>query len=195
MIVQCPACRELAKVERALVNADGSRAGLCCSACGVVTWLPADVDGSAPRLEATRARAPEDEPAVVLDPKLEEAVLGLPATTPGEQAVVDGLRELLPRWHDAEAHRALIRRAHTADSLPALGVRYRRVLEALPHDEASRRAQQEILGLAMATFSTRAGPPGERTGGQRAQTIAALVVVAVFAALAIGFLLFTLKAR
>lgn len=200
MIVQCPACRALVDVERAVVDRGDPRAGLRCSACGVLTWLPAESEDTeeaptaAPRVGSKDAPGVAPEAATEVDPKLEEAVLGLPPTSPAEEAIVDGLRALLPRWHDAEAHRKLLQRAHAADSLPALGVRYRRVLEALPGDEPARRAQQEILGLALATFNTMATPTGERRGAKRVQMAATVVVVLTFVLLGGAFLYFALKA-
>lgn len=200
MIVQCPACRELAQVERAVLDEGGRRAGLTCSACGGVSWLPtdrADASDAAPvgaaaggGSPATASSAPS---ASAADPALEEAALGLPATGAAEELVVEGLRQLLLRWDDPAAHRALIQRASEAGALPALGVRYRRVLEMRPGDEAAKRAQQEILNLALAAFSSRPDASDRDDMQKRARAVLSLAAVGLLLLGVCAFLFFTLQ--
>lgn len=197
MIVQCPTCRELAHVERALIDEEGTRAGLACSACHAVTWLPAERTTEAGAESAPSPSPPlspsstSPSPLSPVDPVVEEALSGLPASGPEEERLIESLRALLPRWDDESAHRALIRQAHELGALPALGLRYRKVLEVRPGDEAAKRAQQEILNLALASFHSLASPSErDAVAHKRARTVLTLVALALLAIAACGFLYF-----
>ncbi len=85
MIVQCPSCRALVGVDSVVV--DGQRAGLRCSACTAVAWLPTTL--TAPSLPArtttttTTATPPLTSlPAVSVVPPTTTAVAAIPTLAP-----------------------------------------------------------------------------------------------------------------
>ena len=82
---------------------------------------------------------------------------------------------LLSKWDDGEAHRALVQKASALSQLPALGLRYRLVLERHPDDPVAKRAQQQIVQMAFAAL------PQRNEGAQEGRTVtrfaAALVVL------------------
>ncbi len=178
MIIHCPSCRALAEAERAVVDEAGARAGVVCSACKAVAWLTLRTEaGAPPRASGTR-----------IDPLLEEA-LALPAEDEASAPLLEDLRALAGRWADFDAHKALIQRAQAVGAMPALGVRYRRVLEALPGDEVAQRARQEILNVATASLNTMAGGRSLEDGvavteQRRKQAALAILVVVLLALLA-----------
>lgn len=222
MIVQCPACRELVHVERLVLDEHSTRAGVSCAACRQVSWLPlappstdarelasAVLSRSTPSeaLLAPSARAglsaanvsgetsalPSASPREA-DPVLDEALASLPAEGPDEERIATQLRALLPRWDDVNAHRALIRSAHEAGALPALGLRYRKVLEVRPGDETAKRAQQEILNLAFASFSTLASATDRGIDvHKRVRTVVTLAASAMLLLFAFALLYFLLR--
>lgn len=193
MIIHCPACRELAPAESAVVDDEKARAGIVCSACGVVAWLPVSSAASQEkRPSAGASKPPETHEQPAADPVIARALDAVPVSHESEQALVDGLRALASRWQEYEAHRALIRRASAAGALPALGVRYRSVLQERPGDDVAQRAQQEILSFAMASLHTmpRAADDDERG---RMRSVAA-VVSALVLLVAVGwFLVYVLR--
>lgn len=196
MIFHCPACRELPSAEHAVVAEDGKRAGVLCPSCGEVAWLPVLRHAPAPSEAAQpRRAAPVSRPSDAL-PAADEGLVALlretPAQGPVEEPLVKDLIALAPRWSDYDAHRALLRRANAAGALPALGLRYRRVLQARPGDEVAQRAQQEIVTLAMASLSTMPGAVDPAATMQRGQ-VAALVLVLVLVTAVVAFLLFILR--
>lgn len=191
MIVQCPSCRALVAVSAVIL--DEGRAGIRCEACGEVSWLPAEgataTSSAAPaptsRPAPTSKPAPISRPATTSKPGAElpveacrERLLGLPEVDDGARPLVEAFDTLLERWDDFEEHKRLIQRASLSGQLPVLGVRYRTVLEVRPEEPVARRAQQEILALAMATLTPSAAV--DTSGARRYGIVAAAVTSLLF---------------
>jgi hypothetical protein len=87
----------------------------------------------------------------------------LPAPADGQRDLADGFERLLERWADDAEHKQLLRRASLQEELAFAGQRYRAVLDAIPNEPRAKKAQSDILGLAMAAMGqTRdLGSPGE----------------------------------
>lgn len=211
LIYQCPACRALVGVDRAELQP--TRAGLHCEACGAVAWLPdaqsrsearvVDVEPTA-RPTAPRELLPSAGALVVAAPsapaaptgearfgadtlaRLRDKLASLPAPTEPQRELATDFEQLLGSWEGEAGHKALLKRASSAGELAFIGQRYRAVLDIVPQDERARRAQGEVLTLAMAAMSaTRdlgalAIDPAEKT---RRRTLAASLVLFVFAAI------------
>ncbi|MBI1946098.1 MAG: hypothetical protein HYS27_10400 [Deltaproteobacteria bacterium] len=179
LIFQCPACRALVGAARAELQP--GRAGLRCAACGAVAWLPeAGAAGEAHVVDVEaepRVAPPRELPAasgalVVAAPsapapatimagpfdaelraRLRERLAALPPSGGAQEELAAAFVELLDTWQGEAAHKALLRRASAAGELAFVGQRYRAVLDVAPNDAAARRAQEEVLALAMATMS------------------------------------------
>lgn len=165
MIFQCPSCRVLADVTE--VQIAETRAGLCCPSCQSIHWLPAahiaDRQKPAPAdidLPPQASSGASAAPMLALRADLE----ALPPPGEGFDFLQRDFLALLANWEDANAHQALVQKASALSQLPALGVRYRLVLERHPDDPAAKRAQQQILQMAFAALPLRSeAEPGGRT--------------------------------
>ena len=201
MIVQCPACRALVVVERLLrADDDEARAGLRCSACGEVSWLPLVHAQEAPD-EVEPEQAPEEaaplppvaaqneraqQPAGTkgtgmsahdIDRVIEE-IAQLAEVAEEEEDLAEAFIELLDQWDDEAQHKKLIKRAALEDRLAFVGLRYRAVLTVRPDDPVATRAQEEILVSAMSTLRM-ATPTKETRAMGRSQTLLILLTLIV----------------
>lgn len=186
MIVQCPACRALVAVS-SVVLGEG-KAGVRCGECGEVSWLVGEQEQSHSQTEGqrqtesqrqtegqsqTESQSQPQTQSLPLE-AVRERLSALPEPGEGAAFVVEGFEGLLGCWDDHAEHKKLVQQASLAGQLPALGVRYRAVLEVCRDEPMARRAQQEILALAMATLAPAA--PVDREGPKRYLTVAALVI-------------------
>lgn len=210
LIFQCPACRAL--VGAARVELQPGRAGLRCEACGSVAWLPESAGGTearvvdvepAPRAQVTRELPPASGGALVVAAPSAPAP---PVSTFGTElrerirqrlaskaAPIDRQRELaadfdrlLDAWHGEDAHKALLKRASRDGELAFVGQCYRAVLDVAPNDAGARRAQGEILTLAVGALSATRdlGALGDDIAGKtRRRTLAATLILFAFAAI------------
>lgn len=211
VIYQCLACRSLVAASTIAFDRERDRAGLVCSHCGAASWLPLAgtagarvVDVDPPPTERARG-GPRELPAPAgLVPSSTSMVgpLGVGAVevfsvdqreritarcqtlppAPGAQAeLAQAFERLLPAWGSDAEHKQLLKRASMLNELAFVGQRYRLVLEEAPGDPAARRAQNEILSLAMASLSqTRdLGSPAE--GSRSRAGVAAAIVLLVLA--------------
>jgi hypothetical protein len=89
-------------------------------------------------------------------------------------------------WHDESEHKAVVAAAAAASQLAFVGARYRAVLDVAPRDPHARKAQQEILSLAVAMMKRPEGtwPDGETA--PRKASLQALLVVVLFLAVAVA---------
>lgn len=140
---------------------------------------------SAPAALATRALA-APEPALPLAAVRER----LAALEPGadDDAVAEGFLALLSSWQDEAAHKRLLQQAAASGQLGALGLRYRAVLESAPEEPRAKKAQTEILTLAMASLKPLADGPAAPVGWRRGPLIVTiLVIVGIMAFGMLGF--------
>lgn len=185
IVFQCPACRSLVTANEVSIPLDGSRAGLPCSACRSIAWLPAtgavDAESAPHEPAAPRARvqptpslppptaiAPRapTEPAPAahagVAPRLTEEqrelvhakLARLPPAGDAQNGVAEDFKKLLRAWEDASAHKGFLQRASASGELSFAGQSYRAVLDAIPGEPAAKKAQNEILALAMASLSS-----------------------------------------
>lgn len=220
MIFQCPACRALVATNVATQDDDNSRAGLVCTECGAVSWLPfqggAADDVDAPGGADFSSSVDEERVAAVVQQAIVRASAKTPEKAAGDDAggfdgdelaelrdaltevdiehdnaeVATAFSELLEHWHDKDRHKKLIQQASLLDAMPALGVRYRKVLELLPDDARAQQGQKEILALAMAQMQTLAGSRSDAPDSRRGQVVAVLIVAVVL----VGAMLFLVRA-
>ncbi|MCC7072837.1 MAG: hypothetical protein IT383_16030 [Deltaproteobacteria bacterium] len=215
LVFQCPACRALVGVTHAQVQ--GGRAGLSCAACGAVAWLPEATQGSARVVDvepAPHAAPPRELPAangalvlapptapmsaapttpeLALDAELRTRVrhrlAELPAASAAQQELAAAFAMLLEAWNREAAHKAMLQRASGAGELAFVGQHYRAVLEAAPGDPIARRAQDEILSLAMATMTATRdlGALAEDKGAKgKRQALYAAIIAFAFVAVAL----------
>lgn len=109
--------------------------------------------------------------------ELEQDLAAMPAHAEGPDLLHNGFVALLQRWDDEAAHRALLQQADALSQLPALGMRYRTVLQRIPEDPAAKRAQQRIVQLAFASLPVR----GEHTSENRPVSVLVMGMVGLFA--------------
>lgn len=189
-----------------LVPVDGARvdaargAGLACDACGATTWLRDLAAGDdVVDAETTARAAPASQPALTAGAALAPVRAGGPvdltarvdvdklAPATDTQAALDAsFRQLLSRWHDDAAHKAFLALASSTGELAFAGQRYKAVLEAVPGDEKAKKAQGDILVLAMAALGNAkdAGVPGTGKTRTTLTVVAAALLVAALVALA-----------
>lgn len=180
LIFQCPTCRAL--VGASQVQVQPGRAGLACAACGATAWLPDAAHGSARVVDVEPTVAPAPPPglpspstAMVLAPptapapmttstaastldadvraRVRRQLTELPPQNDAQHELAAAFDTLLDAWPGEPAHKALLKRASGAGELAFVGQRYRAVLEAAPGEPAARRAQEEVLTLAMAAMA------------------------------------------
>lgn len=154
MIFQCPSCRVLADVSQVCI--EEGRAGISCPECAKTHWLVAEAGPDAVEASGspTVANSAGVSPPSVW-PELQQDLAALPPPADGFAFLHDEFVALLAHWHDAAAHQALLQKAAAVSQLPALGMRYRLVLERKPDDPEAKRAQQQIVQLAFASLPMR----------------------------------------
>lgn len=96
--------------------------------------------------------------------------------------------KLLTTWSSEAEHKNFLTKASLVKELAFAGQRYRAVIEEAPGDERAKKAQSDILVLAMASMSREkdfgsAGPEGVPL--QKKLLAAAIVVVGVFVCIGI----------
>jgi hypothetical protein len=146
----------------------GSPARTPALAARTVSSVPALVGArslAAPWTEEERAR-------------VEERVLKL--TDSAHTEVNASFRKLLDVWTSEVEHKSWLKRVQLGGDLAYAGQMYRAVLDAMPLDPFAKKAQAEILTLAMATM-TSAKDLGTPERGQ-AGKVALLLLGAVFLA-------------
>jgi hypothetical protein len=219
LVFQCPSCRALVGAVAAELQA--GRAGLRCEACGAVAWLPDSARTGEARVvdvePAARAAAPRELPPssvalVVASPatpvssgatgafsadalaRLRERLASMPPPSDPQRDLAAAFERLLGTWEGEAGHKELLKRASGKGELAFIGQRYRAVLDVVPNDAAARRAQGEILTLAMGALSaTRdlgaiANDPATRV---RRRNLVLSVLAFVFA----GLLLWAVRQR
>jgi hypothetical protein len=87
-------------------------------------------------------------------------VAALEASSAAQAALAKSFDRLLDAWGDPTGHKALLALASQTGDLAFAGQRYRIVLGVVPDDPISKRAQGEILTLAMAAMKARPDPGG-----------------------------------
>lgn len=211
LIFQCPACRALVGATRAELQP--GRAGLRCEACGAVAWLQESgsrVDAQVvdveppPRTAPARELPPTSGALVVAPPSAPSApasqrpfgadvrdrvrvrLESLPPPLDSQLELAAGFELLLDSWHGDAAHKAMLKRASGCGELAFIGQRYRAVLDVVPDDPAARRAQQEILTLAVGALSATRdlGALGEDSAGKtRRRALVAAIILFSFIAI------------
>lgn len=209
VLFQCPACRALSNTGALVVDESGARAGLACEACGVTTWLPllphgqASVGpevspaggaplplvvGAAPPGAPAQSEAAAAHPSAPGGPFSPETLARIKARLArmkrgaGDRAIGDAFERVLSCWTDEAEHKQFLQKAATLGLLAEAGQRYRVVLDEQPTDEVARKAQSQVLTLAMTTLKhTRdLGAPGherQRSGGQVALAGAVILLL------------------
>jgi hypothetical protein len=190
---------------------DADRAGLVCGACGTTTWLPSasgarsgdviDVDVKpAPQPTAMVSRpptVPQIAPAAAASTALTTSgsawtqeerarVDERLAKVPGSPDARDGFVKLLASWSNEAEHKLYLKKVALAGDLAQAGQMYRAVLDALPLDPFAKKAQGEILTLAMATMSAKRDISSPEKGPGRNMAILVVGGLLLLVALAVG---------
>lgn len=198
LVFQCGACRSLVSVHAAVIDKSQDRAGLPCEVCGGVTWLPVaaaagshvvDVTaGSAEvaplQLGASSALAPTASPAAVTPgfnvearERIGHRLQKLGASGPAQEDLSRSFERLLGHWHSESEHKQLLQKASLVDELAFIGQRYRAVLAEEPGDAAAKKAQNELIGLAMASMSHVRDDGATGSGGRNRNILAAAILI------------------
>jgi hypothetical protein len=99
--------------------------------------------------------------------------------------------KLFAVWGSEAEHKNFLKKASLVGELAFAGQRYRAVLEEAPGDERAKKAQNDILALAMASMSRDkdfGGVAGDNASTQKKLLAAAVVIVGVF--ICIGILVY-----
>ena len=118
--------------------------------------MPSDYD-----LRPRKPALPEPSPETSIAVRGGPAIVGgptwparLPEATTTQLALRTAFEALRAHWDDEKAHTALVRRASIEGELAYVGQLYKALLDKNPSEPRVKRAQQEILTLAMATMNT-----------------------------------------
>ena len=208
-VFQCAACRALSVASSVALDGARERAGLSCDACGAVTWLPVGAPSSARVVDVDAPARPAPAPRELPAPaalatrapttvatvgsaftddqrgRIDERIAKLPPGegAPGQGELAHAFARLLGQWTSEGEHKAFLKKASMLGELAFAGQRYRQVLDAVPGDPAAKRAQGEILTLAMASMSQQKdlGTVDEQKNG-KALAAGLLLIVAIVAA-------------
>lgn len=96
---------------------------------------------------------------------------------------------LLGLWQSEAEHKALLTKASLVGELAFVGQRYRSILDEVPGDPQAKKAQTELLGLAMATMS-RDKDLGATVRGGINKNVAAVVIVILTAIICAGLVIY-----
>ena len=86
---------------------------------------------------------------------------------------------LLAQWHSDAEHRAFLQKASLAGELAFAGQRYRAVLEEAPNDAPAKRAQGELLTLAMASMGRNKDMDMPQSATSRTALAVAVLLITV----------------
>jgi len=197
------------------------RAGLACDACGATTWLPfadraagarvVDVDVGATNPSAPLALAASNAPSTAMVPvagaaiatvgarfsdeqrgRIEARIAKLGPATDLQRDLSTTFERLLGQWGNEAEHKQFLKKASMVGELAFAGQRYRAVLEEAPADPQAKTAQNDILGLAMASMShvKDMGGVAGNDGSEGKKKAAAVVILLVGILLCIGIVVF-----
>lgn len=214
VIYQCASCRSLVSARDVTVDTAHERAALSCDACGARTWLPfagsatsgahvVDVTAGpsastasplalptvtstalVPSGAAAAASMWSDEQRTRIATRIDK--LAPQGDMQGELAA--SFTALLTSWNSEAEHKNFLKKASLAGELAFAGQRYRAVLEEAPSDERAKKAQNDILALAVASMSREkdlGSAGGGDTGTQKKLLAAVVIVLGVIACIAI----------
>jgi hypothetical protein len=209
LVFQCAACRALVVASSVVIDKERERAALPCHACGAACWLPwagapggnrtstevVDVEPAHPGAPAARALpsgalVPSSPAAVEVaaggDADLRSRILErLPELGPvaeGQRDLAAAFDKLLLHWHSEAEHKAFMQRAAMQNELAFAGQRYRLALDVAPADPHAKRAQGEILTLAMVSLNREkdlGSTDADKTRAKLALAFAAALIIAV----------------
>jgi hypothetical protein len=112
--------------------------------------------------------------------KLQARLARMPAPTESQRVLDDSFKKLLTRWEVDEDHKALVKLASLQGDLGFVGTRYRAVLDVAPDDTRAKKAQNDILALAMSQMAAVQGTANaEPARGKGAILIAAVLFFVV----------------
>jgi hypothetical protein len=214
VVFQCASCRALTVAGAVFVD-DAKRAGLQCTSCGAMSYLPiagaddargptvvVDADAAARATPPSRALPASTSTIVAASTSattssrawsgdVHERIVARvakigDAASPELVGLAGDFDRLLGRWDDAAEHSKFLKKAASIDQLAFAGQRYRAVLEIAPGDAAARKAQGDLMTMAMATFSAQkdlGAITPERSKTVQLALAMAVIVVTVIAAI------------
>ena len=111
--------------------------------------------------------------------RVRSRVGALPAGGAEQQPLAQSFDALLDDWHNAAAHKQLLKKAAMTDQLAFVGQRFRAVLDESPGEAAAKKAQNEIMTLAMAALGNKKdlGSLEEKGNGKTALAVIAVVAL------------------
>ena len=217
LVFQCGACRSLVSAQSVVADPTQERAGLACVVCGGITWLPfasASASASAqvvdvhttspsPSLQlasstalvatATAANAASVALATTFTEdqrtRIVERLRKLTASGSAQEELSTSFDRLLGLWQSEAEHKALLTKASLVGELAFVGQRYRSILDEVPGDAQAKKAQTELLGLAMATMS-REKDLGATVRGGINRNVAAVVIVILTVVVCVGLVVY-----
>ncbi|HEY4220746.1 MAG TPA: hypothetical protein VGO62_05370 [Myxococcota bacterium] len=212
MIFQCVHCRALVATASVALDADGAHASLACSECGRFTALAVAASSTSARVTvdadaAARAHppartlpaptamavaqplSPTVSPSASFSQEVRERIVNRTAKigmSEKQAPLSSSFDRLLDRWDDPAEHGKFVHAAAAIDELAFAGQRYRAVLDEVPSDAAAKRAQNDILSLAMVAFgSVRDSGEGLARQKRMLNIIAVALCIAVIGGLGI----------
>lgn len=212
IVFQCGACRSLVSVQTAVPDKLKDRAGLSCDICGGVTWLPFAAAGSARvvdvaapgadadaplRLAASTALAPMTATALATSSfsddqreRIGERLQKLGAAGPGQEDLSTSFERLLGHWQSDAEHKLFLQKASLVGELAFAGQRYRAILDVVVDDPQAKKAQNDLLGLAMASLSREKDLGASGGAGGMNKNLAAVALLVVTVLVCAGILIY-----
>ncbi len=178
LLFQCGACRSLVSADSVVLDQGQDRAGLSCAVCQAVTWLPLSRGALAPSPSLT---APVTAGVIDDDQRARvcKRLLALGPSGSSQEDLASSFERLLGHWHSDVEHKHFLNKASMLGELAFAGQRYRAMLEEVPDEPHAKRAQEDLVALAVAAMSRDAISPGPGGIHKGAVAVAMLLVTAL----------------
>lgn len=110
--------------------------------------------------------------------RIDDRIAKLAPSGAAQAELASSFTRLLSSWASEAEHKQFLKKASMVGELAFAGQRYRAVLSEAPSDAHAKKAQNDILGLAMASMS-REKDLGSTSASGRGKKVAAAVIVLV----------------
>jgi hypothetical protein len=109
--------------------------------------------------------------------RVRERLRALADAGTAQQELSAVFERLLAQWHNDAAHKQFLQRASMHNELAFAGQHYRAILGEIPNDAVAKKAQGELIALAMASMSPAAVAITDSASRQRVFLILVIILV------------------